>query len=122
MATTVSPSAPPSPGTTNEAPIGRRERRKLEVRSRIYSAARELFTKQGFEATTVDEIAAVADVAPATFFNHFQSKQTLLTLMTGELVDHLHAITVESLQGNIIMMMAFDEQDQKVSILDARLE
>jgi len=80
-------------------PLGRRERKKLEVRSRIYDAARELFKKQGFDATTVDEIAHVADVAPATFFNHFQSKQSLLTLMTGEVVDHLHAMTVESLGG-----------------------
>ena len=78
------------------APLGRRERRKLEVRSRIYAAARELFAKQGFEQTTVDEIAHVADVAPATFFNHFQTKQALITLMTGEVIDHLHAITVES--------------------------
>jgi AcrR family transcriptional regulator len=76
--------------------LGRRERRKLEVRGRIYAAARELFAKQGFEATTVDEIAHTADVAPATFFNHFQTKQALITLMTGEVVDHLHAITAES--------------------------
>ena len=81
---------------TSNAPIGRRERRKLEVRSRIYAAARELFAKQGFEQTTVDEIAHVADVAPATFFNHFQTKQALITLMTGEVIDHLHALTVES--------------------------
>jgi len=81
------------------APIGRRERRKLEVRGRIYSAASELFSKQGFETTTVDEIAEMADVAPATFFNHFQSKQALLRLMTGEVVEHLHAMTVESLVG-----------------------
>ena len=81
------------------APLGRRERKKLEVRARIYGAARELFAKHGFEATTVDEIAQTADVAPATFFNHFQSKQALLTLMTGEIVDHLHAMTVESLDS-----------------------
>ena len=84
------PASPPEP-------IGRRERRKLEVRTKIYAAARELFAKNGFDATTVDEIAAVADVAPATFFNHFQTKQALITLMTGEVVDHLHAITVDSL-------------------------
>ena len=76
--------------------LGRRERRKREVRARIYSAAKELFAKQGFEATTVDEIARIADVAPATFFNHFQTKQALLTLMTGEVVEHLHTITAES--------------------------
>lgn len=86
----------PRPASPPET-IGRRERRKLEVRTKIYAAARELFAKNGFDATTVDEIAAVADVAPATFFNHFQTKQALITLMTGEVVDHLHAITVDSL-------------------------
>ena len=94
------PSPPPdSRPLAAHAPIGRRERRKLEVRNRIYVAAKELFAKQGFEATTVDEIAQVADVAPATFFNHFQSKQAILGLMTGEVVEHLHAMTVEVLVG-----------------------
>ncbi|MFK7896565.1 MAG: TetR/AcrR family transcriptional regulator [Myxococcota bacterium] len=81
------------------APLGRRERRKLEVHERIYSTARDLFAKQGFDATTVDEIAEAADVAPATFFNHFKSKQTLLGLMTGEVFEYLHAMTKEHLEG-----------------------
>lgn len=86
-----------NPPPSETAALGRRERRKLEVRSRIYTAARELFAKQGFDATTVDEIAHVADVAPATFFNHFQSKQALLQLMTAEVVETIHAMTVEYL-------------------------
>jgi AcrR family transcriptional regulator len=94
------PKAPPTNPHDSSVPLGRRERRKLEVRTRIYSAARELFAKQGFDATTVDEIAEVADVASATFFNHFQSKQAILRLMTGEVVEHLHAMTVESLVGD----------------------
>ena len=40
-----------------QGPVSRRERRKLEVRSRIYVAAQALFTEKGFDATTVDEIA-----------------------------------------------------------------
>ncbi len=79
---------------------GRRERRKLEVRSRILAAARELFAKHGFEATTVDEIARAADVVPATFFNHFQSKQALLGLMAGEVFETLHAMTTQHLEGS----------------------
>lgn len=82
----------------NRAP-GRRERRKQEVRERILSVARELFAKQGFDATTVDEIARVADVVPATFFNHFQSKQALLGLMAGEVFETLHAMTAQHLEG-----------------------
>ncbi|MBY0401104.1 TetR/AcrR family transcriptional regulator [Myxococcota bacterium] len=84
--------------TSNPTP-GRRERRKQEVRERILSVARELFAKHGFEATTVDEIARVADVAPATFFNHFQSKQALLGLMAGEVFETLHAMTAQHLEG-----------------------
>jgi AcrR family transcriptional regulator len=89
-----------SPPTEATAPLGRRERRKLEIRTRIYDVAQALFTKQGFDATTVDEIARLADVAPATFFNHFQSKQALLGLMTGEVFRTLHAMTAEHLEGD----------------------
>ena len=93
------PSAPDSSTHESPLPLGRRERRKLEVRTRIYTVARELFTKQGFETTTVDEIARVADVAPATFFNHFHNKHALLGLMTGEVFEYLHAMTSEHLEG-----------------------
>jgi AcrR family transcriptional regulator len=93
------PSVADSSTDESHVPLGRRERRKLEVRERIYSVARELFSKQGFESTTVDEIARVADVAPATFFNHFQSKQALLGLMTGEVFEVLHTMTSQHLEG-----------------------
>ena len=66
---------------------GRRERRKRELRARIYATARRLFQEQGVDATTVEQIAAATDIAPATFFNHFQSKQALLGEMTSEVVD-----------------------------------
>jgi AcrR family transcriptional regulator len=89
----------PTPSRSRPSSLGRRERRKLEVRDKIYAAARDLFVKQGFDATTVDEIARVADVAPATFFNHFQTKQALLGLMTGEVFETLHAMTTEHLDG-----------------------
>ncbi len=71
---------------------GRRERKKRELRSRIYQKAQELFLEQGFDATTVEQIAAAADIAPATFFNHFQSKNALLGEMTSEVFAHLQAL------------------------------
>jgi len=71
---------------------GRRERKKRELRSRIYATAQQLFLTQGFEATTVEQIAAAADIAPATFFNHFQSKHALLGEMTTEVFDHLQSL------------------------------
>ena len=65
---------------------GRREKRKRELRARIYNVALELFRTQGFEQTTVAQIAETADIAPATFFNHFQSKNALLGQMTAEVL------------------------------------
>ena len=75
---------------------GRRERRKRELRQRILEAARSLFRDKGFTATTVDEIAAKADIAPATFFNHFQTKGALLALMTAEVVEHVQALLAQA--------------------------
>ena len=73
---------------------GRRERRRRELRERVVEAALGLVAEQGFEATTVEQIAAAADIAPATFFNHFQSKTGLLAEITADV-----AIALEDLIG-----------------------
>lgn len=67
--------------------VGRRERRKLEVVQRIRQAAAELFAERGYDATTVEEIATRADVAKATFFNHFPRKDALLRAVTEDMLD-----------------------------------
>lgn len=71
------------------ADLGRRERRKLEVRNRILEAGTKLFESQGIEATKVQEICAAADVAHKTFFNHFPSKRHLLREIAQAGVDQL---------------------------------
>jgi len=76
---------------------GRRERKKRELRARIYEAARQLFLEHGFEATTVEQIAAAADVAQATFFNYFPSKSAVLGEMTGEVFERLEELVNEQL-------------------------
>ena len=48
---------------------------RLKVRRELAAAAMELFETKGYEATTVDEIAAAAGVARRTFFRHFRSKE-----------------------------------------------
>ncbi|GAA4762815.1 TetR family transcriptional regulator [Streptomyces sanyensis] len=48
---------------------------RLRMRRELAAAAMELFATKGYEATTVDEIAAAAGVARRTFFRHFRSKE-----------------------------------------------
>src|SRR5262245_7647433 len=56
----------------------RRERRVQETREAIVQAARELFESQGYAETTLDQVAARADVASRTVFRYFASKEALL--------------------------------------------
>jgi AcrR family transcriptional regulator len=58
-------------------PEGRRERKARETRRKILQAAVELFAEREMDAVTVDEIAARADVARGTVFNHFANKESL---------------------------------------------
>ena len=60
---------------------GRRETNKLEKLARIRAAARDVFHRKGFEAATLREIAASADVAFGTLFLYAKDKQDLLFLL-----------------------------------------
>lgn len=59
--------------------LSRRNRKRARTRGEIYSAAMNLFLRRGFEAVTIEEICHSADVARATFFLHFPTKEALLT-------------------------------------------
>jgi TetR/AcrR family transcriptional regulator, cholesterol catabolism regulator len=73
-------------GQLTQRRLGRRERKKLEVEQRIRTAALELFSGKGYEATTVEEIAERADVAKGTFFNYFPRKDALLEAIAEDMV------------------------------------
>jgi AcrR family transcriptional regulator len=72
-----------SPRDSNEseksrATQGRRARKKEEIRQRIANAAKELFLKRGFAATTIEDIAAAADISQRSFFDYFPVKEDVV--------------------------------------------
>lgn len=57
----------------------RRSREQTETRERILDAAREMFVRRGYEATTMRAIAEQIEYTPTAIYHHFRNKQALLT-------------------------------------------
>jgi AcrR family transcriptional regulator len=66
------------PSSTIDRSLGLRERNKLQKRRRIYQVARRLFEKQGYDSTTMRQIARAADVGEGTVFLYAKDKRELL--------------------------------------------
>jgi AcrR family transcriptional regulator len=90
----------PAP-TIDPAPArpSRRARRQAETRARILRAALDLFARQGFFATTVEQITEAADVGKGTFFNYFPSKEHALAGFGEIQVSKVQAALAEARRG-----------------------
>jgi AcrR family transcriptional regulator len=76
--------------------LGLREQNKLDKRQRIRAAARELFSKHGYESATLRQIARRAHVGLGTLFNYAQDKRDLVFLIFNE---ELAAVTEQALKA-----------------------
>jgi AcrR family transcriptional regulator len=65
------------PDGTSDRP-GLRERKKARTRAAIQSHALRLFTDQGYDQTTIDQIIDAADVSASTFFRYFPTKESVV--------------------------------------------
>lgn len=75
--------------TSVGAAVGLRERKKRRTRATLIDAAVQLCLDQGYENTTVEQIAAVAEVSPRTFSRYFPTKDAVVLTLLEELVDRV---------------------------------
>lgn len=69
-----------------------RERKKLEAWRAIRAAALKLFAERGYEAVSVEQIAAAANVSRATYFNYFAGKEAVVFDQDPEERENLRAM------------------------------
>jgi AcrR family transcriptional regulator len=97
----LAPRATTSPATAEHQPAvpGRRSRKREETAGRLVDVAFELFARYGYEPVTMEQIAAAADVAKGTLYNHFPVKEALLShRFHGQLAAAMPAVFAELAQ------------------------
>ncbi|MBO0844143.1 MAG: TetR family transcriptional regulator [Nocardioides sp.] len=84
----MSPSPTPPSGPEGPA-LGLRERKKAKTKAEIQRQALRLFSEQGYAETSVEQIAAAAEVSPSTFFRYYPTKDDVV------LADFMDARTMQ---------------------------
>jgi AcrR family transcriptional regulator len=87
---------------------GRRARRRRELHQSILATAAELFARDGYDATTVEKIATAADIVPATFFNHFRSKEDVLREVGQDVFSRFRRLVDEQLARDVSSIERLD--------------
>ena len=72
-------------------PLGLRERKKQRTRQTIVGEATRLFVAQGYQQTTLAQIAEAADVSTSTFFNYFATKVDIVFCLLDAAIESAQA-------------------------------
>ncbi|OHV80734.1 TetR/AcrR family transcriptional regulator [Rhizobium sp. LCM 4573] len=112
-------------GGPETPPEGLRERKRRETLQRITDAGIRLFIEKGYEATTLDAIAAAAGISRRTFFYYFKSKdEILLSLQSGVgdmIVDALREVPrgrrpLDAIREAVVKVCALIPTDDMIAI------
>jgi AcrR family transcriptional regulator len=107
---------------------GLRERKKLKTRESIQREAMRLFRKNGYDKTTIEQIAAAVEISPSTFFNYFPSKEDVVlydaydpvvaSLLIARPPDERLSVSVRAV---LLSMAAVFEQDRDIILARSKL-
>ncbi len=77
----------------SDSPLGLRERKKARTRAAIQEHALKLFGRQGYDATTMEQIADAAEISESTLYRYFPTKEDLVLLDDFDpiLIEEFHA-------------------------------
>lgn len=79
MKATTSTDAPLMAAGSASAPLSLRQRRQQELRQQLSDVATQMFLERGFDAVRVADVARACGVTEKTVFNHFPTKESLLS-------------------------------------------
>jgi AcrR family transcriptional regulator len=97
---------------------GRRERRRTEIRERLFRSALRLFAERGFMETTVEDITEAADVGKGTFFNYFRTKEHVLATFGAERLASIEHALERAKSGPVMPVL----QDLAVDLISHKTE
>ena len=91
--------------------------KNLEAKERIIKSAASLFSKKGFDGTSVSEIAASAEVTKALIYYYFKGKEDILDAILESILDDFTNITMDFVHTSIVQMI----KDHRLDIKPDRL-
>jgi AcrR family transcriptional regulator len=80
---------------SEQLPQPAKQRRSIDKRARLMTAALDLFAIHGYAATSIDAIAVRASLAIGTFYQHFESKRQLLIVLMDQLLQQLAEVSLD---------------------------
>src|SRR6202044_3928063 len=99
-------------------PVTRRDRRRAEIRERLFRAALTLFAERGYLETTVEDITEAADVGKGTFFNYFRTKEHVLATFGAERLASIERALERAKSGPVMPVL----QDLAVDLISHKTE
>ncbi|ETK34689.1 TetR/AcrR family transcriptional regulator [Microbispora sp. ATCC PTA-5024] len=102
---------------------GLRERKKLRTRQALIEASLRLFQEQGYEETTIAEIASAVDVSTRTFFSYFTSKEDVVFFDHRHRADEALKVVADRRPGEPVagLLMRLAHQSLRSAFLDTDL-